>query len=215
MQNPKEIPIQARGILFDFDGTLLDSFPAHYEAYQRMFAHFGIPVTEERFFAVYSPDWYQVYQAMGLSRDLWEQANDIWMEEAARHHAGLFHGVTDVLSTLRQAYPLGIVTSGSKSRVMRDMDRTGIRAYFEIVITGDDIRKPKPAPDGLLLALHAMGLQAKDAVYIGDALADFEMAQAAGVRFIGIPSQFASLTPEHPSWQVSSIRKLPEVFGLE
>jgi HAD superfamily hydrolase (TIGR01549 family) len=213
--NPIDIPVQAGAILFDFDGTLLDSFPAHYEAYRRMFTRFGIPVTEERFFTVYSPDWYQVYQAMGLPRELWEKANDVWMEEAARHHSDLFPGVPDILSRLRHVFPLGVVTSGSKNRVLRDMDRTGIRVYFEVVITGDDIRLPKPAPEGLLLALGAMGIAPEKAVYIGDALADYEMAQAAGVRFIGIPSQFASLKPENPVWQVSSIRKLAEVFGVE
>ncbi len=215
MQNPEEAPLHVRGILFDLDGTLLDSFPAHYEAFRRMFSRFGIQVTEERFFASYTPDWYKVYQAMGLPRELWEQANDVWMEEAARQPPILFPGVADILSTLRRAYPLGIVTSGSKSRVTRDIERTGIRTYFEVVITGDDIRLPKPAPDGLILALHAMGLAAEEAVYIGDAWADYEMAQAAGVRFIGIPSQFASLKAEHPIRQVSSIRGLLDVFQLD
>lgn len=203
-----------RAVLFDFDGTLLDSFPGHFRAYQVMFAHFGIPVTQESFFAVYSPNWLETYRRVGLPRERWDEADRVWMAEALRHAPPLFSGAVDVLAQLARRWPLGLVTSGSKTRVLGDLERTGLAGRFAVVVTGGDVQRPKPDPQGLELALAEMGVAPGEAVYVGDALADFEMASAAGVPFIGIPSQFASLTPQANCPQVSAISGLPGLLGI-
>jgi phosphoglycolate phosphatase-like HAD superfamily hydrolase len=65
------------------------------------------------------------------------------------------------------------------------------------------------------LALAALNARPEEAVYIGDTLLDLETAQAAGVRFVGIPSQFASLKPDTLCMQVGRFSDLPRAFGLE
>lgn len=200
------------GLLFDLDGTLLDSFPVHFAAYQLMFARFGIDITEESFLLSYSPNWYYTYQHMGLPEELWPEANSCWVEEAEKRPPELFSGTKETLVRLSDSYRLGIVTSGTKSRVIRDLKRTGIESFFEVLITGDDVEQPKPAPEGLHLALDKLGLRTSESAYIGDASADYEMALAAGVHFVGIPSAFASLKPDHPCFKVQGITDLIEVF---
>jgi HAD superfamily hydrolase (TIGR01549 family) len=200
------------GLLFDLDGTLLDSFPAHFTAYRLMFARFKIDITEESFLSSYSPNWYHTYQHMGLPEESWSEANSYWIEEAEKQPPELFPGTRETLTRLRDFYRLGIVTSGTKSRVIRDLERTGIESFFEVLITGDDIKHPKPAPEGLHLALDKLGLQADESAYIGDAHADYEMALAAGVYFVGIPSAFANLKPDHPCFKVHGITDLVDVF---
>jgi pyrophosphatase PpaX len=203
------------GLLFDLDGTLLDSFHTHLEAYRVMFSRFGIEMSAEIFFASYSPNWYHTYQTMGLPEEVWEVANSYWIEAVDGLSPQLLPGVSETLDRLYDSYRLGIVTSGSKNRVLRDLERTGINRFFEAVITGDDIKRPKPDPEGLELALSRMRLQPKEAVYIGDTHADYEMAQAAHVHFLGIPSAFASLSSSHPSAKVQSITDLLKLFGSE
>ena len=117
-----------------------------------------------------------------------------------------------MLDQLNAEHELGIVTSGSKSRVLRDMDRLDIHEYFSTLITGDDISEPKPAPQGLTMALEKLSLSPDQAVYVGDAHADFEMSRAAGVPFIGVPSEFANLIDDHPEYDIHSIASLPEVI---
>jgi beta-phosphoglucomutase-like phosphatase (HAD superfamily) len=138
-----------KALVFDLDGTLLDSFSAHWEAYRIMFGRFGMQITKERFLAAYSPNWYETYRAMGLPKETWEIANTYWLEAAAQQTPALFSGVARVLTQLSAAFKRGLVTSGSMSRVVRDLERTGITTAFEVVITGDDVQQPKPAPHGL------------------------------------------------------------------
>jgi HAD superfamily hydrolase (TIGR01509 family) len=215
MANPDSPRKRFSGLLFDLDGTLLDSFSVHLEAYQVMFALFGIQMTEEKFLASYCPNWYQTYEAFGLPREVWETANSYWLEAAEQRVPELIPGAKETLAQLHGSYQLGIVTSGSRHRVWRDLERTGIKSLFQTVVTGDDVQRPKPFPEGLELALRQLGRQPNEVAYIGDAQADYEMAQAAQVYFLGIPSAFASLTLEHPCRQVTVITDLLKVFGLE
>jgi HAD superfamily hydrolase (TIGR01509 family) len=197
-----------KALVFDLDGTLLDSFSAHLEAYRIMFARFGIEITKERFLASYSPNRYETYQAMGLPKEAWETANSYWLEAAAQQTPGLFPEVERVLAQLAGSYKLGLVTSGSKSRVFRDLERTGIKTTFATVITGDDVQQPKPAPEGLELALARLEAQPHEAAYIGDAQADYEMAHAAKVQFVGVSSAFASLKALDSCIRVETIAEL-------
>lgn len=197
-----------KAVLFDLDGTLLDSFSLHYSAYETMFGHFGIEMQKEIFLNTYSPNWYRTYEAFGLAQEHWERANTLWLEAAATHAPELFPGVEQMLSELATRHELGIVTSGSKSRVLNDLDRLAIADHFTVVVTGDDITEPKPAPEGLELALRHLSIVPTEAVYIGDAHADFEMSRAAGVPFIGVASEFANLLDGHPEYRIHSTDQL-------
>ena len=73
---------------------------------------------------------------------------------------------------------------------MSDLERTGITPYFQVLVTGNDIKQPKPSPEGLAVALAALALSPNEALYIGDSYADYEMARSAGVEFLGVNSLF-------------------------
>jgi HAD superfamily hydrolase (TIGR01509 family) len=202
-------------ILFDFDGTLLDSFPAHYEAYQVTMAHFGVEVTPELYRETYSPNWFAMYEAFGIPKDRYEEADRIWLAEAGKHRPRLFPQTRPLLDALSSEFRLGLVTSGSRDRVLRDLASTGIGDYFEVIVTGDDISNPKPDPEGLLIAIDRLAIQPSQALYVGDAREDCLMAQAAGVPFVGIVAEFATVRGVDGCVQLADLSELPAQISLD
>jgi pyrophosphatase PpaX len=201
-------------LLFDLDGTLLDTFSVHLEIFKSTFAHFGIQLTKEKFLSVYSPNWYKIYEAFGLKKENWTSADTFWLKEAEKITVQLFPEVKDVLLKLVEHYTLGLVTSGSKSRIERDIIATGINSLFKTVVTGDDIKTPKPSPEGLNIAMDNLGIKSNEAIYIGDSSADFEMAKAAGVYFIGVSSEFNNLNANHSDYTIHSLKDIPKLLGM-
>jgi beta-phosphoglucomutase-like phosphatase (HAD superfamily) len=82
-------------LLFDLDGTLLDSYSVHLEVFKTTFAHFGIQLTEEKFLSNYSPNWYKTYEALGLRKEDWGSADSFWLKEVEKKTAQLFPGVKE------------------------------------------------------------------------------------------------------------------------
>ena len=203
-----------RAILFDLDGTLLDSFQSHLEIYQSTLARFGVALTAADFRRHYSPSWTEFYRAVGLAPEHWDAASVHWLREAAGHQPRPFPGVADTLSRLRERFLLGLVTAGSRVRVRADLERGGIAECFQVVVAADDVRQPKPAPEGLLTALRALGIAAHQALYVGDTEPDYVFARAANVDFVGVTSGFSR--PRTPEAYVSlpAITDLPRFLRI-
>jgi HAD superfamily hydrolase (TIGR01549 family) len=199
-------------LLFDLDGTLQDTYAIHYQAFQATFAHYGRPLTETDYQAAYSPNWLLTYQILGLSPELWAEADSIWLEEAGKRRPLPFPGVPETLEILRAKMPLGIVTSGQKDRVFHEISQNGLGDYFQVVVTGSDVVHPKPAPDAIHMALAALGIAPADCIYIGDTGLDYQTAQAAGTGFIGIHSQFNSLPDDTPCLILEDFSRLLDLF---
>ena len=204
--------LRPHALIFDLDGTLLDSFSIHFESYRTTCAHFGIAITREMFRAAYSADWNHTYGALGILPADWEAASKLWRSEAAKHHAQLFPGVKDVLRELRHAHKLALVTSGSRVRVMRDLANTDIAEFFHSVVTGEDVQRHKPSPEGLIRVLNDLELLPQEAIYLGDWHTDCEMAAAAGVTFVGVRSEFNAAHPDQSLFTLRSVTELPELL---
>jgi HAD superfamily hydrolase (TIGR01509 family) len=178
-------------VLLDWDGTIVDSAEATFRCYARLFDSYRIPFDRERFQKTYSPAWYGTYEALGLPRQSWEEADERWLRFYADEDSVCLGGVREALARLRQAgIALGIVTSGERQRVTRELCGLGLTDLFPVVVSADDVQKRKPDPEPLRLGLERMGVPAAEAVYIGDSPEDVEMARAAGVYVIGVPGPF-------------------------
>ncbi|HEY5615460.1 MAG TPA: HAD family hydrolase [Bacteroidota bacterium] len=183
-------------LCFDLDGTLLDSFPSHFEAYKRVFRKIGRNLSKEQFLNAYSPNWHQMYIGLEVPLDYWESLDESWRREIRKMPSVAFAGVKKALERLGRHFMLAVVSAGSRERVISDLARNGIGSYFAEVITGSDIQLRKPNPEGLIRAIHNLGVNNDQAIYIGDAEDDYQMAVSAGVDFIGIRSDFKNLKSE-------------------
>jgi phosphoglycolate phosphatase len=204
-----------QGVLFDWDGTLINSYHADTSSYLAMFREMGIPWGLEELEKHYSPNWYQVYRAALLPRKLWDEADRAWRAHYAKHRPKLIAGARRILEAVGRKHDLGLVTNGDRDRVVRQLREFRLTRLFAArVCSGDTVRK-KPHPAPLRLALRQMKLEAARCVYVGDAAQDVEMAQRAGVRAIGILGPFPTekrLRAARPEFLIKELEELPEVL---
>jgi HAD superfamily hydrolase (TIGR01549 family) len=184
-------PRPLRAVLFDWDGTIVDSAEASYRCYVRLFESYRIPFDRERFQQTYSPEWYRTYTALGLPRECWQEADARWLGFYAGEENVFLAGAREALHRLqREGIALGIVTSGTGQRVAREVQGLGLPDLFKVVVSADDVQKRKPDPEPLVQGLAKLGVPAAEAAYVGDSPEDVEMAHGAGVYVIGVPGPF-------------------------
>jgi len=183
MNTTREVPA---GILFDLDGTLIDTWQLYFEAYRRALEPRLGHLPEAREFAVKRPSSERHFLRGWLDAE--EAA--VCHAEMVRHYEALhgalcegpYEGVREMLAALRTAQvPVGIVT-GKGSEAWEVTQRAYDLGAFSVVVCEDHVAEPKPDPAGLHAALTVMGLDAADTVYIGDSLSDMEAGRAAGMR---------------------------------
>jgi|SRR3990172_1024144 len=206
-------PLQA--VLFDWDGTLLDSYQSDARAYVAMFAAMGIPWDLGDLTRHYSPDWYAVYRAALLPEDRWAEADRLWRRFYRDERPRLQPGARRVVERLARRYPLGLVTSGSAWRVRAQLRALDLTSLFSTRIYGDDSPRKKPHPAPLRLALRRMGCPSAACVYVGDTPEDVAMARGAGVAVIGVIGHSPvprRLRAARPDKLVETLAALPELL---
>ena len=183
-----------RTILFDWDGTIVDSMPSLFETTKATCRHFGLPFDREIFRRTFSPNWRLKYRALGVTEAQLPAAIAIWQATFRPDQTDPFPGVHEALERLSFAgYQLGIVTSGDRSEIEPQLARLGLDGLLKVRVYGNDTSAGKPDSQPLLLALRLAGnVRPEDAFYVGDALDDIRMAAAAGVRGVGIVSMLAT-----------------------
>lgn len=179
-------------IVFDWDGTLMDTLPAIFDANLQVLAELGLPFDEDRYRAAYVPDWRLMYQRLGVPGADLERVGERWLElYRDMGETGLLPRVAESLHRLADAgFVMGLVTAGHRDVVEDQLERYGLGDLLPVRVFGSDPIASKPHPDPLLLALRQLGRidRIATARYIGDVPDDMRMARAVGTLGIGIES---------------------------
>jgi HAD superfamily hydrolase (TIGR01549 family) len=204
-------------ILFDWDGTLIDSAQSSFNAFRKALGDLGISIDTGCYEEIYSPNWYNMYELLQLPREQWQEADDLWTRYYGKEIPTLVPGGQHVLRELNdRGYCLGIVTSGGHERVSRELNAVGLAGIFRIVVCSDDVVNKKPHPEGLERAMERMEKRPEVCCYVGDNPDDMEMGRRAHVRTIGILSDYPSsrkLQSVRPDFYFQSIDQLLGCFG--
>jgi len=186
-------------LLFDWDGTVVDSAQIGLTAFEQSFAALGHVFDHEVYAQVYSPNWYSVYEALGLPKEKWQKADELWVQHYGDQVAQPITGAVETISELkRKGYRLGVVSSGTECRVVREVNELGLERVFEIVICNEQMTNKKPHPEGLETALRSLGCLAVQSAYVGDSPEDLEMGKRAGLLTVGVRSDYPT------SWKLES-----------
>lgn len=186
-------------VVFDCDGTLVDSMPAHFEAWCEALAIHGADgiFKEDVFFAMGGRPTLDIVVELndeyGLKLD--PAAVAFAKREAFLKRLGtvrLIDEVADFARSLRGKVPMAIATGGSRMVIEKTLQIVGISDWFDEVVTADDVAEGKPAPDIFLKAAKLLGVPAHKCLALEDAPAGILAAQRAGMQVIAIPTPLAS-----------------------
>ncbi|MFE1597704.1 HAD family hydrolase [Methylobacterium sp. ID0610] len=183
-----------RTVIFDIDGTLLDSVDAHAEAWARSFAAFGIPVPAreirsqigkggDQLLPVFVPPERRAREGEAIEH----HRADLFRREYLPHLRP-FPGVRALFERLRaEGHRLGLASSGKADEVARYAEIAGVADLVDAATDSDEAERSKPAPDIVEAALAKLGSPpARSTVMIGDSPYDAEAAGRAGLATIGL-----------------------------
>jgi HAD superfamily hydrolase (TIGR01549 family) len=175
-------------VVFDLDGTLVDTMTSAPQAYVDTIRSLGGPdVSPSEVVAV----WHIGPTPVVLEHFLGRPVSPDDTERFHRHFAAVvatvqpYPGVVGMLDELdRGGHRLGVFTTATHRAATTTLAAAGLAGYFRVVVGGDDVSRPKPAPEGLELSCLRLGTGVTDAVYVGDAAVDLQCADAANASGI-------------------------------
>lgn len=179
-----------KAILFDLDGTLVDTEGLSIATGLTAFAALGHPVDEVFLHRLVGVDLPSAGALIAREMPLID-LNRLHQHWRDLFQAGVAAGLTlkpGVLQFLDQRHaPMAVVTSSGRDHALHKLAQTGIGAYFDLVITYDDVRCPKPDPEPYLLAARRMGVAPADCLVFEDSETGAEAAHRAGCRVVQVP----------------------------
>lgn len=207
-------------VLFDLDGTLIDSAPDLLAALDFVRAGFGLPPSDHAtlreevsrgaagILAAGLPGWNDSTEA---ERD---RARDRLLDFYAEHcwvHSFAFEGVEALLDRLKElGVPLGIVTNKISRFAEPVLERAGWAGHFGCLITGDSVARPKPDPEPVLAACRALGVRPQRTVFVGDDRRDVLAGTGAGVSTVVAAWGYVPADKHPVDWHADAVIARPQ-----
>jgi HAD superfamily hydrolase (TIGR01549 family) len=208
--------LKAKGILFDLDGTIVDSTEAYLEAAKQAFHAIGKDPPEKQK-ALEIPK--RLEQNLPITDIVTDNLTDFLI-----HYLKTFYSVTQekikplpnvekTLATLAQNAKLALITMRStpKTEVKTELERFQIAKYFTYIVTSQDTHKPKPSPEALIKTVEALDVNMCDCIIVGDSVIDIQAGKAAGTQTVAVLSGLYSrveLAREQPDLILADVNQL-------
>jgi putative hydrolase of the HAD superfamily len=181
-------------VIFDFDGTVLDSETPEYESHRRFFADHGVELTREEWctgVGIVQPDthWYDWLCGRAAAPPTFQQFRDEtrrYFRESVQMEP--MPGISALLGALVAAgVPRAIASTASADWVVSAIGELGLIPSFTTIVTGDQVKRGKPAPDVYLEAARRLAVEPARCVAIEDSGPGLASARAAGMKTVAIP----------------------------
>ena len=217
-------------MIFDLDGTLIDSIESYYRIVETALERLGLPKVERLHILKAAQNdsfqWEEILTA-AKGKTLEETKAEAWKIIEAVYPDLFLKNVrpfSDTGAVLRLlnacGIRIGIVTSTPEKNIgdkMKILDEAGVAGLVEVVICAGDAARKKPHPDPLILCCEKMGLQGGVCAYVGDTSIDMAAGKAAGMKTIGVLTGFDNhedLSLKNPDCIIDCLSDLPLVISL-
>ncbi len=186
-------PGEFAGYIFDCDGTLADTMPLHYQAWLAAVRPLGAEFPETLFYSMGGMPATAVVEFLNARQGLTMPAI-----ETAEHKEALYaelisqvepiQPVVDFMLSVSGRFPLAVASGGLKPLVLATLETLGIREHFQAVVTYEDVKNGKPAPDTYLEAARLLGVEPARCLVFEDTPLGLEAAANAGMQSVLVPS---------------------------
>ncbi|RXP64463.1 HAD family hydrolase [Lutibacter sp. HS1-25] len=190
-----EIPKNAKGLIFDLDGTVANTMQNHFEAWRAAVTPFGVDFTGEVFLQLTgmpkAATIIKLNEMFGTNMNTDEVGKakaDFYKKLVAETQE--IKVVTDVVRKYHNILPMSIGTGSTQIGARRTLSILGLEHYFNPIITADDVLNFKPSPDTFLKCAQLMGVEPKDCVVFEDGILGIQAAETAGMMVIDVNNYF-------------------------
>jgi beta-phosphoglucomutase len=180
-----------RALLLDFNGTISDDEPLLCRIFQELFAKAGKPITEDEYYDQLAGFSDREIVRMWLGRD-----DPGLLETKTARYRELADGSTvapearDAVHVAAEHVPVAVVSGSARAEIEPVLEAAGIRDAIATVVSVDDVARSKPDPEGFLIALHLLGVDATEATAVEDSPAGVAAAKAAGLYCAAVTTSF-------------------------
>lgn len=205
-----------RCVLFDLDGTLIDTNKLILTSFQHTYRHYlGQEKPEAEIYACFGEPLTRTFAKTLPGIDI-DEAVQFYRAHNIQHHdslTGIYVGIAEGLRLLKEAgLKLGVVTSKKRDMALRGLNLFGLADYFDVIVGMDDVTVHKPNPEPVWHALKQLGIQpGPDVLMIGDSHFDLRAGRQAGVRTVAVEWSALSrplLEGEQPDFWVATFADL-------
>lgn len=184
------------GYIFDLDGTLIDTMPLHYRAWDAAMRKAGLQVQldEDLFYSLGGVPTRRVAQLIAEHYKLSIDADKVFHAKEAlfselQADARLIAPTVEFARRAAATHPMAIASGGPRDIVHRSLELAGLASLFKAVVSADDVVHGKPAPDMFLLAAKLLGVEPTRCLVFEDAEPGIKAALAAGMQVVRVPSR--------------------------
>lgn len=183
-----------RGVIFDMDGVLVDSYQPHFETWKQSAETRGLTMTNEQFAVTFGKVSREIIHQLWGDRTFtaqemeeWDREKERLYRELIRKHLPAMDGADDLLAALHGAgFKLAIGSSGPRANVELVAEKLPSGKFFNAKVTGEDVKQGKPHPDVFLTAARKLELAPKSCVVVEDSPVGIAAGKAAGMAVIAI-----------------------------
>jgi HAD superfamily hydrolase (TIGR01509 family) len=206
------------GILFDIDGTLMDTLDAIVASMNAALEGFGVkPLTKDELRPLIGmPVQRQMDLLRGMQGAVVDQITDRYYEHFMEHvekGLPLYPGVKDTLPHLADR-PISTMTTRRLQGARRMLEVSGIATYFKAIVGGDEVSRPKPYPDLPLFSANALGVPPQHCIVVGDAPVDILAGRSARMWTVAAAYGYGSLSALREAKPHATIQQFTELPGV-
>lgn len=186
---------ETKGLIFDLDGTIADTMPIHYIAWKKTVARYGVELSYKIFYSLAGVPVYETVNELNKIFSVNMDAGLVSTEKEQEYERNMYlakpiQPAIDLIKKYAGTLPLSIGTGTGRKIAEKTLEIIGIKSYFPIIVTSDDIKIGKPNPETFLQCAKLMNVEPSKCQVFEDSELGFQAARKAGMMMTDIKKYY-------------------------